>query len=116
MSKERRKALRIPARLDVHIKRMDVFLKEQSSNISAGGIFIETEEKIPEGSLVQILLYLPYQDREIGILVEGEVMHLRPASGNSPAGIGLRFKSFSAEDQRTLLEDLVQHLEAEGGY
>ncbi len=71
-------------------------------NISQGGMFIETADPYPLGSLMEITFSYPGSDVEMS--AEAEVVHLcflnrTPAGGQRRVivGMGVRFNSFSAQ-------------------
>lgn len=79
------------------------FLFENATNISHGGIFIETQHPLPVGAHLVIGFQPPGGENEIQ--VEGEVMWVNPwkEGGENPnPGMGIRFENLSDEDRKTI--------------
>lgn len=83
---ERRRAPRYAVRLEVAFKTNEAFVREYATNISKGGLFIQTTERPAVNSEVLVVLQLPSgQAVEVG----GRVVCHVP--GPAPGGVGLAF-------------------------
>ena len=79
------------------------FLLEQATNISHGGIFIETKHPLPRGAHLVIRFQPDGSDSELEI--DGEVMWVNPwvEGGDNPnPGMGIRFENLSESDRETV--------------
>ncbi len=103
---DRREHQRAPLRLLVQFRfhTFEEFLEEYSGNISAGGIFIETEEPYEEGAV--IFLQFKLDDGETLIEGMGRVVRvLEPDDGHPHGGMGVEFLNFD-EATRALIDDI----------
>ena len=104
MGKEKREYPRQGMRLAVSYETMDDFLIDYTSNVSLGGIFLETEQTLPTDRPLQLQLQLP--DGEV-ILAEGTIQWTS-SEGVLPQGVGVHFTVLSVRNQRRiqrLIED-----------
>lgn len=86
------------------------FLAEYSVNLSAGGIFIRTDQPKPEGSII----YLQFSLKDGSRLIEGmgRVVRVNPAGvAGRVAGMGIEFLNFD-EDSTQLIEEIVSARQA----
>lgn len=107
---ERRKHQRVPTQILIKYRSADQFFSDYIRNISRGGIFVPTQQPLPENTLLQISFSLPHYDRLI--TTEGIVVHsVRAGSerAESPAGMGIQFKTLSEENQQ-LIDAYVESL------
>lgn len=103
----RRKFERAPLSILVQYRfnSFEEFLAEYSVNISAGGMFIRTQEPREEGSMIYLQFYL----KDGAKLIEGLGRVVRvnePAKFGKDAGMGVEFVNFD-EDSTALLSDIV---------
>lgn len=56
---ERREDERVATSLQVNYENFDDFVVAYATDISRGGLFVETNELLPEGSVVRLVLHLP---------------------------------------------------------
>lgn len=85
--RDRRTARRIPTRLKVRLKdvgRPDESIDELISNVSAGGVFIETESPLALGTVLTLDVRV---EPETPVRLRAEVVRLE----EDPRGMGLRF-------------------------
>ncbi|MBL8920291.1 MAG: TIGR02266 family protein [Myxococcaceae bacterium] len=86
------------------------FLAEYSVNLSAGGIFIRTDQPKAEGSII----YLQFSLKDGSRLIEGmgRVVRVNPAGvPGRVAGMGIEFLNFD-EDSTRLIEEIVSGRQA----
>ena len=74
----------------------------QSTEISAGGIFLRTGEALPEGAMLTVRVTLPGLKRAVTVL--GKVVRTVKGGLFSPPGMGVRFVDLSPSDRKTILE------------
>lgn len=103
-ARDKRSAPRIPIQLKVDIEStQDHYLFEYSSNLSQSGIFIQTEEPLEPGTLVNIQFSLPDQ---ILIRTRGEVMWKSDDEEDPELGMGIKFLGLKEEDRDHILNVL----------
>jgi type IV pilus assembly protein PilZ len=111
MSSERRQDERLPmrARMDYRDSTGGNFLYEYTSNISRGGIFIETTTPLPVGTEVEMRFTPPGMDEVLEIA--GTVMWVNPfreeSEENPNPGMGIQFGSLS-DEAKDLVANLVK--------
>jgi hypothetical protein len=96
---ERRKFDRSRLIVDVFFNGQDATGVASTHDISVGGLYMNTQADLPEGSL--LLLRIPLPDGQ-EVIVNGEVAYVNPGSG-----VGISFQGLSAES-RTLLESTLR--------
>ena len=102
---ENRQYQRAPLRLQLNYRHATGgnFLLENSTNISDGGIFIETKHPLPPGAHLVIRFQPPGGENDIEL--SGEVMWVNSyeEGGENPnPGMGIRFENLSASDKATI--------------
>ena len=90
---ERRRYPRIPVEIFIEYEALEQFFKDYVTNISRGGIFIQTETPLPIGTKLYIRFLLP-GSQEV-IKTEGEVVW-RSEEGKQ-RGMGVAFKKLDRE-------------------
>lgn len=106
---ERRRGPRVPLSPIVQVQYADLeeFLSLHASNLSQGGLFLETEQPHEVGAL----LYMQFFLRDGSPLIEamGRVVWTRPPPGapGEPAGMGIAFISLD-ERSRALVDRVVR--------
>ena len=110
---ERRGTVRAVARIEVfdektHVERVPLFV---SGNVSAGGIFLITQEPYQIGTKLRIKFNLP--DDPQPIETEGEVVWQRGERENSDRqpGMGVQFMKIAESDRgriRRFVDSLVE--------
>ncbi len=105
----RRQLLRIDAKIVVEFQTADQFFEEYATNISNGGMFINSRDSLPVQTVLEITLKLP--GLEEGIKVIGEVVHViegQAADDNNwKAGMGIHFVDYE-ETAKNEIEKYVQ--------
>jgi uncharacterized protein (TIGR02266 family) len=91
---EQRKHERAPLRLQLNYRdvRGESFLFESSTNISKGGIFIETDAPLPVGTHLVIRFDVPGRKRTVE--AEGDVKWVNSRSSPNP-GMGVAWKKLT---------------------
>ncbi len=97
---------RAPVVLEVHYRTKGSFLVSYSLNLSKGGLFLETAELLPVGSLLTVRFSVP----GTGVIeTEASVMWVRQAVSEEglPPGLGLQFAGLE-ERLGSMIDRLVQ--------
>lgn len=113
--KEKRKAHRSPVSIRIDYSTVDQFLWNFASNINEGGLFVESNNPLDVGTVVQLKFYLPNIDSPIK--ATGEVVwtgnnepdNFGEESGPEKQGMGIRFKNLD-EQSKAAINHLVQEL------
>ncbi len=110
MTEEKRQNQRHPLRtkMDYRAQSGGDFLFEYTTNISRGGIFIETREPLPEDTVVEMRFQPPEADQAIE--VQGKVVWVNPwreGEDNPNPGMGIQFEDLS-DESRELITQLVR--------
>lgn len=111
MAAERRSSPRADLQMLVQFRLQDIdeFMRDYAVNISAGGMFVRTEEPHSQGAIIYLQFRLVSGEK----LFEGlaEVVHVNPP-GHTDAGMGLEFVNLDPES-RTLINQIVEERVAE---
>lgn len=105
----KRKATRLQHEIPVAYRSVGSFLTDWATNISQGGLFINTRKPLPVGTEVTILLQLPGADFPCEL--HGRVARVTAFDNraNMVPGMGIEF--FDLEDaRRKQIEAFVQRL------
>jgi hypothetical protein len=94
---ERRRFERSRLIIDVFFNGDDLTGIASTKDISQGGLYMNTQAEIPEGSL--LMLRIPLEGRDV--VCNGEVVYSNPGRG-----VGVTFQGLSDED-RALLESVL---------
>src|SRR3712207_4538400 len=85
---ERRHSDRARLIVDVFFDGADATGVASTKDISAGGLYMNTQRELPEGGLLKLRLPLPGGD----VVVDAEVVYSNPGRG-----VGVRFRGLSDE-------------------
>ena len=96
-SEERRRFERSRLIIDVFYDGHDLTGVASSQDISPGGLYMNTQADIPEGSLLTLRLPLAGRD----VVCNGEVVYSNPGRG-----VGVTFQGLSDEDRAHLASAL----------
>lgn len=110
MTEEKRQNTRhaLRTKMDYRAQSGGDFLYEYTTNISRGGIFIETREPLPEGTLVEMKFQPPEASGPIEVV--GKVVWVnryRDGEENPNPGMGIQFEELS-DDTRDMIAQLVK--------
>lgn len=110
MSRELRASERTSLEVKVDFELDDMTYTGVTRNISAGGVFVATEELLRVGDRIRLKFTLPGTSRQL--TVQTEVRWTRaaksPPDEHTPAGMGLQFLNPSAEDVAALDQFLAR--------
>ncbi|MFH1261935.1 MAG: TIGR02266 family protein [Pseudomonadota bacterium] len=111
-----RQASRAPIEIQVHLEfeKFSGFITEYSQNISEGGMFIQTKEPKPLGTVVSFEFKLANDFKLIQGL--GEVVWVRTEdlSDDRPAGMGIKFADLDSQS-RELIATMITNYVKRGG-
>jgi uncharacterized protein (TIGR02266 family) len=88
---DRRDSVRVPTRLACTFNSLDSFQDALITNLSRGGVFIQTQTPLPVGTPIQLRLQIADTGSELevaGVVVSNNV---GPALGTAAKGMGVRF-------------------------
>ncbi|MBD3271836.1 MAG: hypothetical protein GF384_04770 [Elusimicrobia bacterium] len=105
--KERRRYPRAPIRVEIYCEEVQDELRRgsgilcfYSTDISLGGIFLETEVPFKIGDTIHLKFALPEHDNDMRLT--GKVVRIREKNATLVPGIGVEFEHLSQEDKRTI--------------
>jgi len=106
-------------RFDVHIRvdyaSRNMFLSNYVTNLSNGGLFIQTENPLPVQSEILVTLNLP--EINTVIQVKGRVAwtyDIKKGTGRIITGMGIKFMDLSIEN-KSVIKDYIQKLTSAAG-
>lgn len=97
---ERRRHPRVPISVRVRIEYTGKEFSADSSNVSAGGMFVECSQKLPIGTKVLVRFTVP-MIAKYPFHAEGEVVW---AAKGEHSGLAIRFTDISEDDGALLAE------------
>jgi uncharacterized protein (TIGR02266 family) len=100
----RRSSPRVSAAVDVTMNTEHNFYAGITVNISEGGVFVATYDKLPMGTIMELNVSLPGSSP---IQAVGEVVWIREHNRfteDLPAGVGVKFTEISQEDRLAIEE------------
>jgi len=103
---ERRRARRLPIRINVHYSNVDDFLDDVTANVSVGGMFIQTDTPLAMGTRFRLQFTLPSKH---AINTIGEVRWVSASDGSDAeqvSGMGVRFDEMAPSDRKAVEEML----------
>jgi uncharacterized protein (TIGR02266 family) len=106
-AKSGRSDTRVPIQLLVDYSCNGHYLFDFCKNLGTGGVFIQTEAPLPQGSTVDLTFTIP--DSKETLKTAGKVIWVQediPGRKDLAPGMGVQFERFN-EEQRKLLEDFV---------
>lgn len=109
---DKRRAERLENELSVTYRTVDGFISDWATNISRGGLFINSREPLPVGTVVRLIISLP--DTAFPFDLEGKVVRVVAPDnpGNEPPGMGIEFVDVD-EEKRGRIERFVEKLRRE---
>ena len=105
MKIENRQHSRVDTWLEVTFQSSHELMSSYMSNVSKGGMFIQTENVLDLGQVLALTFQLPGQDNLIRI--KGVVVWKVPPGGLLKPGMGVQFTEMPDED-RHILEGFMQ--------
>jgi uncharacterized protein (TIGR02266 family) len=113
-SDNKRRASRLQHELPVAYRSVGSFLTDWATDISQGGMFINTRSPLPVGTEVKILIQLPMIESPVGL--SGRVTRVAEFDNqaNVVPGMGIQFTDIDPS-KREQLEALVKRLKRDLG-
>ena len=94
---------RISATLKVSYNSYNEFITEYTTNVSNGGIFINTKRDHQVNEIVDLSLIVPGIDKPI--IIKGEVIHIKIQDvPDEDAGVGVKFIEIDPESRKALID------------
>jgi uncharacterized protein (TIGR02266 family) len=101
MGIEQRIHTRIKTDFELTIQHAGTYPWTSLRNLSAGGVFVQTDTPQEAGSIVSMQLSLP-GDKEI-MDIQGQVVWIRQASSTTAPGMGIEFTAISSKHQQKII-------------
>ncbi len=102
---ERRTAVRHPVRLDVNFRHGDAYLYSRASNLSEFGIFLVSDDPLPQGATLELQFNMPGGGEPL--IVTGEVVWVDEGAADREQGMGIRFIDLPQET-KTRVKALIR--------
>ncbi len=105
--KEGREGQRVPIQLLVDYKAEGHYLFDFCRDLGSGGVFIETNAPLSQGSPIDLTFTIP--DSKETLMTKGKVIWVQTPVENRhdlTPGMGVQFEAFTGK-QRKILEDFV---------
>ena len=106
----KRKSERLENELPVAYRSVDGFITDWVTNISKGGLFINSRTPLPAGTTVRLIIQLP--DTPFPFDLTGRIVRVieaEKAAANEDPGMGVEFVDID-EDKRARIEKFVEKL------
>jgi len=105
----KRKSERLENELPVAYRSVDGFITDWVTNISRGGLFINSRQPLPQGTTVRLIIQLP--DTPFPFDLTGRVVRVIDVdnAGGEDPGMGVEFVDID-EDKRGRIEKFVEKL------
>lgn len=97
---------RLEMHVDLTMSADHQFFTGFTENISAGGLFVATQDLQPVGSTFRLAFVLPGADHLFDLEVEVRWIRQSDMGAGLPAGMGVRFTSISSNEER-LIDDYI---------
>jgi uncharacterized protein (TIGR02266 family) len=99
---EQRVATRIPIRVKVEYTQLSDFLDDYASNLSLGGMFLQSDDPLPVGTRFRLRFRVPGESKSVETY--GIVRWVIPAANaNDPSsGMGIQFDDLKPTDQASI--------------
>jgi len=94
---DRRDSVRVPARLAVTFRDVGELRGCLMTNLSRGGLFVETDSPAELGTRVQLGIQIEESGEKIDVPAEVVSVNARPGSAAQQHGMGLRFLEMKPE-------------------
>ncbi|UCC95492.1 MAG: PilZ domain-containing protein [Candidatus Omnitrophota bacterium] len=107
---ERRQAVRLKTKIDVHFPLQDTYKKTKTKDVSRHGLLFESDSALPIGTYVTLQIDLPKKVYPLPISVVVQVVRVVPLESNK-FDIGAKIISVSREDLQAILKYAATHKE-----
>ena len=114
-SRDQRSFPRITAAVEVSYNCSEGSFTDHTKDLSARGLYIVTDRPLEVGSSITVSFNLP--GFEHNFRISGKVVrNCLDETAHSPAGMGIEFLDAGKEDERVLLQFVVQSQLTQKGY
>lgn len=100
---ERRKSVRLKAKIDIHFPLQELYKKSKIKNLSLHGVLFESDSILPIGAYVTLQIDLPQEISPSPISAVVQVVRVAPLP-NKKFDIGASIVKMSNEDLKTLIK------------
>lgn len=104
---DRRRFERAEVVVQIEYSTVDDLFSEFTRDINEGGLFIETEDPLALGTIVDLQFLLPGSSDPIK--AAAEIVRLSDGSGGEPVGMAVEFDSLPA-DARKRINELIRSM------
>jgi uncharacterized protein (TIGR02266 family) len=107
--RDRRKDTRLDVKIKVDYSTKDIFVSNYVTNLSKGGVFIETKTPLPVQSEIHFIFILP--DFNVKIEAKGKVVwtyDVKKGTGKVVSGMGIKFTDLSPQHKAQIEEYLMK--------
>ncbi|MBI3597109.1 MAG: TIGR02266 family protein [Nitrospirae bacterium] len=107
--RNRRKDTRFDVKIKVDYSTKDIFVSNYVTNLSKGGVFIETKTSLPVQSEIHCTFILP--DFNVKIEAKGRVVwtyDVKKGTGKVVSGMGIKFTDLSPQHKAQIEEYLLK--------
>lgn len=105
---ERRKSIRLRAKIDIYFPSKGQYKKSKTKNVSSNGFLFESEDILPAGSYMALQIDLPEEFCPLPIAAVVQVIRVTTLE-NKRFDIGIRFVRIPKEDLKLILEYAHTH-------
>jgi uncharacterized protein (TIGR02266 family) len=99
---DRRKSLRVPAKLRVSFTDLGELKASLMINLSRGGVFVATDRPAEIGTRLELRLHIEESGEEIDVPAAVVFRNVGPNLGSGQSGMGLRFLEMKPEVARKI--------------
>lgn len=112
---DRRKDPRFDVNIKVDYSTKGMFVSNYVTNLSKGGVFIQTEDPLPIQSQINLTFTLP----EVNIKIEAKgkvtwTYDIKRGTSTVISGMGIKFTDLTAK-HKALIEDYISKLSTQSG-
>jgi len=107
--RNRRKDARFEVKIKVDYSTKDIFVSNYVTNLSKGGVFIETKTPLPVQSEIRLTFILP--EFNVKIEAKGKVVwtyDVKKGTSKVVSGMGIKFTDLSPENKAQIEEYLMK--------
>ncbi len=113
--RDRRKDPRLDVNIKVDYSTKGMFVSNYVTNLSRGGVFIQSDDPLPLQSQINLTLTLP--ELHVTIEAKGKVTwtyDIKKGTSAIISGMGIKFTDLTAE-HKALIEDYISKLSTQSG-
>jgi type IV pilus assembly protein PilZ len=107
LHEDRRDSVRVPVSLRVGFESYGQIGESLMTNLSRGGLFVDTDTPLPIGTPIRLRVRIEESDREIELTGEVVSTNMGAKTGRDVHGMGVRFSKMD-DDQQKVVDDLYE--------